>query len=332
MKKCIKSVPILVLSLLLASCSASNKDSAPKDTDSKLIKKEVTVDSNNLSDVYGKQVNLSDLIGMPQINNDQSSQLLSMISGKEDEYRTIMEKEIIDKNLSFEEVCLGLNGVLCEINNEIYKGTRFGLSLYSKVSKKDMMSNKTADLAMRTWSVNWIKYSLEKAKEVDKTCSAKKEEEYAGCVNENSENPIVAIYANALNQDNTKLMEEYLRVKLLIPSAKKYLFDLGFLSGYSIGYDIDNKATFVDKYKGKKVSVSAQTSSEKPKKTTPSVRSNEPKVSAVKNSVKPKERTSKLPTPKIEVQKPSTPVVKKEEMKENNVESKIDDLINSVNK
>lgn len=330
MKKYIKTIPVVFLSLFLASC-ATNKDKNATTTDgeSKLIKKEVTVDSNNLSDVYGKQVNLSDLIGMPQINNDQSSQLLTMISGKENEYRALMEKEIIDKNLSFEEVCLGLNGVLCEINNEIYKGTRFGLSLYSKVTKKDMMTNKTADLAMRTWSVNWIKTSIERAKAVDKTCSAKKEDEYSGCVTENSENPIIAIYANALNQNNTKLMEEYLRVKLLIPTAKKYLFDLGFLSGYSIGYDVDNKVPFVDKYKGKKVSVSASTEPAKSRRSTAAVKNTEPKKEPVQTKT-PKAESKKLPSPKIEVQKSSEPV-KVAPAKEKDVESKIDDLINSVN-
>lgn len=331
MKRYSKKTSIMLLSLLLSACSVhNNKDSVQSENSSNDVQEkkiEKINNSNNLSHIYGKQVDLTDLIGMPQINNNQSEQLLSMISGKENEYRAIMEKEIITKNLSFKEVCLGLNGVLCDINNEVYKGTRFGVSLYSRVAHKDILSNRTADIVARTWSVNWIKSSIESAKNINKMCSVNKDSDDSNCIASHSNNPIVEIYAHALDQENDKLMQEYLKVKLLSPAAKKYLFDIGFLSGYSIGYDVDNKIPFVDKYKGHRSELTAETVAKRKETVKKDTRS---PVEVERKSPVRKESHSvsaNLPKPKLEVEKPTVKVAPKEP----NVESKIDDLIDSVN-
>lgn len=247
---------ILVLSsvLILSSCAINKKGSTSESETpgqgamlSQIDPAKASLKPSEIPQNYEQQVNLNKLVGMPQLNAEQSASLLKMLQGKEPEYRKLVEQDLVKQNLKYEEICLGLNGTLCDFNNEIYKGSRFGIMIYDNVTKKKMIKEKNALNPAQAWSVNWINVSVDHGVKLISTCS--QEKEFASCVSKNSENPITSLYAicSYSGKDATEI-DKCLADGLLSKQGRDFAFDIGFISGYSIAYSADNNVKYKDMF------------------------------------------------------------------------------------
>lgn len=246
---------VLLGSILLSGCafnkSDTNKEAVEQqETVANVDPAKSTTDIKDLPKNYAQQVNLNSLIGMPQLNEQQTTSLLEMLSGKEDQYRKMVEQDLVKADLTYDGMCLGLKGALCDFNNEIYKGSRFGLMVYSNVVKKDILKNKDATEPAKIWSVNWINVSVDHSVKLIETCS--KEKDFKACVNQKSENPVSSSYAICSFTGKTSAeIDKCISASLLSKQSVDYAFSLGFISGYSIGYNADNKVKYKDMYNRK---------------------------------------------------------------------------------
>lgn len=256
MKNTKKYLILAVLGSLLLSGCAIKKDGSAGSAE-KGSSAEVTIDplkaSNSVTALpqnYSQQVNLNSLIGMPQLNEQQTASLLQMLSGKETQYRKMVEQDLVKTDLTYDSMCLGLKGALCDFNNEIYKGSRFGLMVYSNVVKKDMLKEKAATDPAKIWSVNWINVSVDHGVKLIEVCS--KEKDFKACVNQKSENPVTTQYAIcSFSAKTAEEIEKCIETGLLSKPSIDYAFNLGFISGYSVGYNADNKVKYKDMYNRK---------------------------------------------------------------------------------
>lgn len=221
-----------------------------KDVKLKQISKNIDFKVDSLAEEYSKQVNLQHLIGFQQLNKEQSASLIAMIGGKESQYRAVVEDELSKSDLKFDEVCLGLTGELCDFNNEIFKGTNLGIKVYGNVVKKDLTKKKQVTDISKVWSVNWINVSVDEGVKVISECS--KNEDFVSCTDEKTDNPLSKAYAIcSFKGKNNEQIESCLSAALKKPSTKDYAFDLGLITGYSIGYNVDNGNKFKDLFNRK---------------------------------------------------------------------------------
>lgn len=258
MKKTLSFSLFLTSVLLLSSCALHKKGESespatvPQEEGQTQIidPAKASLNPSEIPQNYEQQVNLNKLIGMPQLNAEQSASLLQMLQGKESQYRKVVEQDLVKQNLKYEEICLGLSGTLCDFNNEIYKGSRFGVMIYDNVTKKQMIKNKDALNPAQAWSVNWINVSVDHGVKLIATCS--KDKEFAACVSKNSENPITSLYAIcSYSGKNSAEIDKCLADGLLSKQARDFAFDIGFVSGYSIAYNADNKVKYQDMFNRK---------------------------------------------------------------------------------
>lgn len=227
-----KKITIIALSLILSACGMHSQT---KQEDKKVVPN-MTFSTSELPENYLNYVDIAKVANMPPLDKKLTSYLFDQISGKESQIRGTIEKSSNINDKTKENLCRDLEGPLCDFNINIYNGSNFGLRLFEQTSKKEISQTTIVSAPLTSWSIDWIHSSIKNGVEVAQLCKEGKNE----CLNENAMNPLAKLYAictlKAKNDIDSCLSQE-----LSKEETKNFAFDVGYVTGYNISYDVGNQ-------------------------------------------------------------------------------------------
>lgn len=227
-----KKIFVIGLSLLLSACSISKKN------DDKPTEKvnNMTFSTSALPDNYFSYVDIAQVANMPPLDQKLTTYLFEQISGKETNIRTAIEKShnLNDKIKS--NLCRDLEGALCDFNITIYNGSNFGLKLFEQTSKKNISETTIVSAPLTSWSVDWIHSSVKNGQAAVEVCKTADND----CLNKNTTNPLAKLYAICAVKAKTDI-DGCMSHVLSNEDAKNFAFDIGYVTGYNISYDVGNQ-------------------------------------------------------------------------------------------
>lgn len=222
---------LLILPFLLSACSFHSGDKS-KESNTKSVTN-ITFSTTDLPNNYFKYVDISKLANIPPIDKNLSDYLFSQIAGKENSVRPAVEAKEQFTDKMKRSLCSDLPQSLCDFNSHMYSGSKFGLKLYEQTSKKEISQNTIVMAPLGLWSVDWLHSAQDEGKKLAETCSTVDNE----CLNKNASNPVSKLIAicSVKSKEN---IEGCLAQVLGNDESKNFAFDIGYVTGYNISYNI----------------------------------------------------------------------------------------------
>lgn len=222
---------LLMLPFILTACSFHNSNKNEPNSEKEITN--ITFSTSDLPNNYFKYVDISKLANIPPIDKNLSDYLFSQIAGKESSVRPAVESKEQFTDKMKRSLCSDLPESLCDFNSHMYSGSKFGLKLYEQTSKKDISQNTIVMAPLGLWSVDWIHSAQEEGNKLAKVCTTADND----CLNKNASNPVSKLIAicNIKSKEN---IEGCLSQVLNSEDSKNFAFDIGYVTGYNISYNI----------------------------------------------------------------------------------------------
>lgn len=228
-----KKIIVMSMALLLTSCGI-HKESTNSGNASNV--ENMTFSTKDLPANYFSYVDIAKVANMPPLDEKLTAYLFKQTAGKETNIRATIEKSNTMSSKVKDSLCRDIEGSLCDFNIDIYNGSQFGLKLFEQTSKKPISETTIVSAPLTSWSIDWIHSSIKSGQAAAEACKNGEN----NCLNKNSSNPLAKLYAICTLKAKNN-MDSCLKHVLSEDESKNFAFNIGYVTGYNISYDVGNQ-------------------------------------------------------------------------------------------